>query len=66
MTDRAPLVRRRDQPGSEWCHCADLENITFCERHQVGWCKMCDEGECPECRTERLLAEPDEVDDECD
>ncbi len=44
-----------------WC-AAFAEHASvheFCERHQIGWCRRCDGG-CPECASERQLAEPED------
>jgi hypothetical protein len=50
-----------------WCHDFDIHGAAdaheFCEGHQLCWCRLC-EGECLACRSERLLGEPDDGDDD--
>lgn len=51
-----------------WCRAPGTEHDAaheFCERHQILWCRLC-EGRCPDCRTERLLGEPDDDDPDVD
>lgn len=49
-----------------WCRLFDSHAAghahDFCERHQIGWCRLC-EGRCPDCRRDAALGEPDDEDD---
>lgn len=40
-----------DSEREPWCH--DFENHKpsheFCSDHQAMWCRLCDEGQCPDC-----------------
>lgn len=40
-----------DYDGEPWCYEfeAHASAHRFCSHHQAAWCRICDEGQCPDC-----------------